>query len=1153
MFNNKRMNEMVDTSAYDNIDAGTIKVAQAADYGMEFKLNKARNGLRCQTDGAVYQMAQLLFIGIWTAVGTVNSGWWWRYTDLVSSTINPSSGLPVCTGDQCTVYFLVWNQQYVPLFMACLDFFFLGVMFTFNTLGVLTYDKPLELVVTPMFWVNQSIMPFFTMFGAFILREICGPDFYDLNYISFFHPMRWISLYSLVTSYLTDARVVRLGRGNEVVAVVIKAMIHVVIMILLFSFTYFSLEWDPSSNWLQTKAHLDPDENFINADIGYFHNSLWSCIYITFVTLSTVGYGDYSPSTHIGRATCIMFVFWMLYYFPKLLDELSAARMNGLIKLGHLPSPREMKDAVVIFSKFDKRNISDFSNFLFSIESANNLDMSRSVHHVIAVVPADNVDDVVAMASRTKTKVKICVVKGDVAFGSYEIDSIFHRIGIEKWSMFRDIIFLGDFHLDDNSDITVSSRQNMSRIHSVRSRLDPSTVDHDHLTSIVYNNIESVLLSRTSRGNASVMSLIKAAAVGKSLTTCPGIQSLLFPMFSLSQQIENECILSLDEVATKDLSNYELVQRGLLSYVQCIPCPCIFDGIPFAVVCQSLYYAFSVVVIGVSRRSSDDLYDDDDEADSDFDIPFHGGKPDWSFWVNPCDANYVIDVDWSDLVVICSTSQRDDMQRLIDSRENEARATTSFFLQLHEQNQTPRGAASVAMKQTHSSLFRQERDFSERVNDEELTIRKMLEMSENENGEDGKKKHRSRIDQAISNLARPNDEFILILGIGRAWQDIIQALIQDDRYNIIHVVAGPLPDFEQVWVNEKGFDWSRNKRYYCISKMRCDKLSSFKEIGVSDFRCKAITVLPSELMIEEQEEGEDPEDTHVYATVQRLKSFLTSIRSDLRLFVNIENRVNTPFFSSLLECETRDMSQEVKNLDTLGPDLQLYSSRSVMSGNMWVSGMVNIMAYNRNLYSTCVSTKILEELLGLHDMLRSNEESDEVRQYHSVHLDKGVRLISPDDWKLVLPDPPVERRSYKVSYKTVFQHVVHKLNCIPIGVHRTRFINESTGISKKEEFVISMPPADLVLDYNSKTLVDHLFVVPSMSCYVKMHPNRLMAVRSDAATNSKQTLLKVKDLQKLRSSHTAATSDTSSDDSAIYQSPRKVLRIPSVRSIDTDD
>ena len=53
---------------------------------------------------------------------------------------------------------------------------------------------------------------------------------------------------------------------------------------------------------IQSCERTYTSQNWKEQDYSYFINPLWLC----FVTMSTVGYGDYYPRTHMGRFTAVI-------------------------------------------------------------------------------------------------------------------------------------------------------------------------------------------------------------------------------------------------------------------------------------------------------------------------------------------------------------------------------------------------------------------------------------------------------------------------------------------------------------------------------------------------------------------------------------------------------------------------------------------------------------------------------------------------------------------------------------------------------------------------------------------------------------------------------------------------------------------------------
>ena len=56
--------------------------------------------------------------------------------------------------------------------------------------------------------------------------------------------------------------------------------------------------------WLQSENNGDPNQDYNNAQ-GLTY---WQCVYWLLVTMSTVGYGEISPSTDISRAFIVIFI-----------------------------------------------------------------------------------------------------------------------------------------------------------------------------------------------------------------------------------------------------------------------------------------------------------------------------------------------------------------------------------------------------------------------------------------------------------------------------------------------------------------------------------------------------------------------------------------------------------------------------------------------------------------------------------------------------------------------------------------------------------------------------------------------------------------------------------------------------------------------------
>lgn len=79
-----------------------------------------------------------------------------------------------------------------------------------------------------------------------------------------------------------------------------------------------------------------------NADLNYISNSIW----LTVITLTTVGYGDISPKTAIGRSLVIILVLW-----GGFIVSIMVAVLNNIFEMDQ----RELK-VLSLIKKLNKKN-----------------------------------------------------------------------------------------------------------------------------------------------------------------------------------------------------------------------------------------------------------------------------------------------------------------------------------------------------------------------------------------------------------------------------------------------------------------------------------------------------------------------------------------------------------------------------------------------------------------------------------------------------------------------------------------------------------------------------------------------------------------------------------------------------------------------------
>ena len=147
-----------------------------------------------------------------------------------------------------------------------------------------------------LFWINgHTIVDVLTLPHIFITLAV-GADFIGLRALRFL----WLTQ---ITTVLQFARLVR----SQNVVDILNLMI------------YFVILWLSSSGILYV---IEAAGDFWKEVSNASSDSVLVYVYLTMVTISTVGYGDFSPNTSTGRAFMIVFIIAGLAFFAAILPQL---------------------------------------------------------------------------------------------------------------------------------------------------------------------------------------------------------------------------------------------------------------------------------------------------------------------------------------------------------------------------------------------------------------------------------------------------------------------------------------------------------------------------------------------------------------------------------------------------------------------------------------------------------------------------------------------------------------------------------------------------------------------------------------------------------------------------------------------------------------
>eukprot|EP00915_Cephaloidophora_sp_WS-2016_P005749 GHVH01007620.1.p1 GENE.GHVH01007620.1~~GHVH01007620.1.p1 ORF type:complete len:1270 (+),score=120.37 GHVH01007620.1:335-3811(+) len=908
-------------------------------------VSRFRSRMRSDTLHGTFVSTLFLVQMLWTLTGTISAGWWWRYDDLSSLDVRNDTGEPICVGSDCSLYYILWDNQHVPNTMRCLDLFFLGCMWTLNTYTTLTSGSIRNMVSEPMFWINQCVMPLVTMIGALILNLISISILADVgvarNTISFFHPLRWISLLQFLNRWMTDNQALNLAKGNEYRAAVIKSSSKIVVLLMCFCFTFYLLELDPSAEWNIAKEHLDGNGDFDNQQAGYYHLGLWTSFYFTVITCSTVGYGDYSPATSIGYFVTVIFIILCITSIMSLFGDLGDAKKFGIVD-GMIPDRRSLKDAILMIGPVDARHL---SRFLDNIHCANEFAFTNKIRYLICIIPTHKHDECREVLKKcSEFGIRFCLIKGDIAFGSPNRDEIFSRLRICKlvarenvvnivktlltsspsanWTSIREIIIVGDSAT--TGDVVREARMTISRIEGIRRYIPKDAININQITTTLYNSLEAKILTKHARGNIRVESTIKAASIAKSVLHTPGIHVVISALFCLDTQFDNGGTSKLltrgYRVESKDvdgtpnfLTDLQLMKRGVQHSITLLDLADFMVGLPYQVIAATLHDVFGIILVGIHNG---------DQVSN-----MMGGEH-WDYWLNPmgsCKKELVSEFD--KCIVVCNPRSYDLWRSYMHNHGGDMRRTLAYHLERYRE-----GVRYIPTAQEKFDID----DFDPEANSEVFNLAMTPHSLSSTLKCEKRMQEPSDWSDAEAYFADPNKPLIVVFGTSSAWEELIKFLIIDNQYNILNVMQGNLPELQNVFCENLNFNWSHNMNYFICHGMTSDSMLTYNRIQIGHSRVKHIIILPGNLHQEERDENTD--DSHVFATIDRLHQFFATSKIEKMptIFFNIENHHNINFFTGLRGLQRE--GQFIKSYSHTGP-----------SGNNSFSGRLSGFSSGRGL------------------------------------------------------------------------------------------------------------------------------------------------------------------------------------------------------------
>ncbi|EKX32213.1 hypothetical protein GUITHDRAFT_148767 [Guillardia theta CCMP2712] len=207
---------------------------------------------------------------------------------------------------------------------------------------------------------------------------------------------------------------------EEFTRAMIRSLIKFIVIVIFFAGTMFVFEtlgeeWHLAPLLLSDLLQGDlPGGSDKELSTGMGSTSFMTMCYYTFVTISTVGYGDYAPSTVLGRLFVIAVILGGVLFFSIETGTIMAiAKLSATGKGKFTPRNPKAKHVLVIGGGVVSGSISVLESFLLSLVSSSHGD---KVPEVVLMAPKGPEEEMVALLNtRWATRANIKYLWGSPA------------------------------------------------------------------------------------------------------------------------------------------------------------------------------------------------------------------------------------------------------------------------------------------------------------------------------------------------------------------------------------------------------------------------------------------------------------------------------------------------------------------------------------------------------------------------------------------------------------------------------------------------------------------------------------------------------------------------------------------------------------------
>eukprot|EP00871_Galdieria_phlegrea_P004389 jgi/Galph1/4951/GphlegSOOS_G3631.1 len=473
-------------------------------------------------------------------------------------------------------------DYFLRFYLVSLDSTLIGFVFRVESLADF-YSVP-SLISTNIVFMRQSGIAFVS--------------FINFNYLRAFN-----LYYSFVRVYYPGGHDPETQKPKQVSALrpfIFCWLLYLFVIIFVSSCTVYSLEMlGEIDNWQIV--------NSVGAPIWNVFNS----IYFVVVTISTVGYGDITPTTYPARVATILLIIFVAFYFASKLSTVLEVVQEQKLGSGQYLKRKGTKHILVI----GRHKFADFEHFCAAFYSS---PINATTHIVILARMLPWSEEDFSLLQMSKKRDFVHFLRGNAA----------EARDLQRAKL-SDASAVFAFLAGGSSDRFGEDSVQVIRIHAVRA-LNPTIPIfsillekdlHVHVKSCLFFT-ENVLAPYSAIGNHSVTASEsnEAAAVGSVPYESTLSKQDDSVCYSICARELLCCLMSLNVVcdgATTLISNLVFSMKarhvnqnfpwlweyshGVRNEILMCACPPLFAGEEFSVCLQVIFDLFGMTLIGVSQ------------------------------------------------------------------------------------------------------------------------------------------------------------------------------------------------------------------------------------------------------------------------------------------------------------------------------------------------------------------------------------------------------------------------------------------------------------------------------------------------------------------------------------------------------------------------